>query len=75
MNFEEDYRRRIGNFLSKRIDIIDSRYGYGSDKVIRQGIRELITNEVYTIKELQRYALSEELVYIPEQFIKQCVNS
>lgn len=75
MNFEEEYRRRIGKFLSQRIDILDSRYGYGSDEVIRQGIRELVKNGIYTTKELQFYALTEELVYIPEYFIKQCVNS
>lgn len=75
MYFTEDYKKRIGKFMSKRIDILDNRYGYESDLVIMQGIRELITNGIYTIKELQRYALSEELVFIPYKFIEQCVRS
>lgn len=75
MNIEDDYKKRIGKFLESRIDILDNRYSYESDKVIRQGIRELITNGVYTIKQLQRYALSEELVFIPEKFIEQCARS
>ena len=70
----EEFRKRISKFLSKYIDIIDCKRGYGDDLVIKQGIRALIENNIFSVRELQIQAGKEADVFIPAGFIKMCVN-
>lgn len=71
----EEYRKRIAKFLSKYIDINDSRLGYGDHKVIRQGIKALIKNNIFSVRELQIQAGKEADVLIPAEFIEMCMRS
>lgn len=70
----EEYRKRIAKFLSKYIDIRDCKIGYGDDRVIRQGIQELIKNDVFSVRVLQKQAIKEAGVLIPADFIIACVR-
>lgn len=65
----EEYRKRIAKFLSKYIDIQDCRIGYGDDRVIRQGLKALIENNIFSVRELQKQAVKEANVLIPADFI------
>lgn len=70
----EEFRKRISKFLSKYIDILDCKRGYGDDLVIKQGIEVLIENNIFSVRELQIQAGKEAGVLIPTEFIKMCVN-
>lgn len=69
-----EYRKRVAKFLSKYIDILDCKVGYGDDKVIEQGIKALIENEIFSVRELQKQAVKEANVLIPADFIKMCAR-
>lgn len=71
----EEFRKRVGKFLSEYIDITDSRFRYEDDEVIRGGIRELIEKEIFSIRELQIRMGKEVNVLIPEEFIRMCAQS
>lgn len=70
----EEFRKRISKFLSKYIEILDCKRGYGDDLVIKQGIKALIENNIFSVRELQIQACKEASILIPADFIKMCVN-
>lgn len=70
----EEYRKRIAKFLSKYIDIQDCKIGYGDDRVIRQGIKALIENDIFSVRELQKRAVKEADVLISANFIVMCAR-
>ena len=70
----EEFRKRIAKFLSKYIDILDCKRGYGDDLVIKQGVKALIENDIFSARELQIQAGKEADVFIPAEFINMCVN-
>lgn len=70
----EEYRKRIAKFLSKYIDILDCKVGYGDDEVIKQGIKALIENDIFSVRELQKQAVKEANVLIPTDFIIMCAR-
>lgn len=72
-NMGDEYRKRIGNFLSNYIDITSDGYGYDNEDVIRQGIKALINEDIFSAEELQRAALIRDCVWIPLDFINKCV--
>jgi len=74
-NFDEEYRNRIAQWLAKYIDIHDCRYGYGSDKVIRQGIR-LLLNEVFITREaLKKDALKYGGIILTDKILDEILNT
>lgn len=70
----EEYRKRIAKFLSKYIDILDCKIGYGDDEVICQGIKALIENNIFSVRGLQIQAGKEANVLIPADFIIMCAR-
>lgn len=73
MKMSKDYRKRISEFIAKYIDVVDG-YRYDEDDVIRQSIDILISENVFSIKEMQKQALREHSIIIPEKFIRQCIR-
>lgn len=71
----EEFRKRIAKFLSNYIDVLDCKRGYGDNDVIRQGIKALIKNDVFSVRELQKQAIKEADVLMPAEFIEMCVRS
>ena len=69
----DEYRKGIGSFLSNYIDITADGYGYDDENVIKQGIKALVKEGVFSAKKLQKRALNESSVLIPLDFINKCV--
>lgn len=70
---DTEYRNRLATFLSEYIDVLDSRYGYGDEEVIMQGINMLINSGAFTEKELRAAALKEQCIILSSQFINECL--
>jgi hypothetical protein len=70
---DEEFRNRMAEFLSKYIDITDNRYGYGHEKVIRSGIRELISSGLFTVDGLRREFAKSSGLIIPTKYITDCL--
>lgn len=70
---DQEYRNRLGAFLKEYIDIKDSRYGYGADEVIKDGIKILITSKAFTVSELRKAAVKEQGIILTEDFIRSCL--
>ena len=71
----DDYRKGIGKFLENYIDIVVDGYSYDNEEVIKQGIKALIKEGIFSAEELQRAALKECRVLIPIDFINKCICS
>ena len=50
----DEYRERIAEFLSQYIDILDCKLGYGDERVIRQGIKLLIEQNIFSKSGLKK---------------------
>ena len=71
----DDYRERIGKFLKNYIDIVVDGYSYDNKEVIKQGIKALIKEGIFSAEELQRAAIKECHVLISLDFINKCICS
>lgn len=74
MLMSDIYRKRIADFLSKYIDLKDCRYGFGDDKVIIQGIKILIENDIFTPDSLKKTAIETQGIIISDEFINDCLK-
>lgn len=72
MEMSYEFRKRMADFISEYIDTINGGK-YEDDDVIRQSIRILITENVFTVEELRKQALKDHYILIPKQFIRECV--
>ena len=72
MEMTNDYRNKIADFISEYIDTINGGK-YTDDDVIRQSIKILIAEKVFTVDGLRRQALKDYEIIIPENFIRNCV--
>ncbi len=73
MNISDDFRNKLAGFISEYIDAINGGK-YTDDDVIRQSIKILITENVFTIESLRKQALKDHQILIPESFVKECMN-
>lgn len=73
MIMSEEYRKRIADFILGFIDIADCKRGYSDDDVIRQSIKALISNEIFTVASLQEEMLRRNAVFVSKEFIIACV--
>lgn len=70
----EEYRERLADFVSKYVDLKDNRFGYGHDKVIRQAVKMLIDEGIFTKESLIKAAAKQCGVIIPGEFIDECIK-
>lgn len=70
----EEYRKRIGEFLMNYIDIADTKreWQYSDERIIYQGIALLLDNGVFTFEELKREMLKEVGVILSNEIIDKC---
>lgn len=68
----DDFRNKLAAFISEYIDTINGGK-YTDDDVIRQSIKILITENVFTVNGLRKQAIKDYQILIPESFIRKCV--
>lgn len=73
MNMSDDYRKSLSEFIAEYIDV-KAGHRYDEDEVIMESIDLLISNDVFSVKEMQKQALKDYSIIIPERFIKQCMR-
>ena len=71
---DDELRSRIAKWLEYYVDITDCRYGYGSDRVIKQSIKILVSKGIFTKEELKRDALIHGEFILTDEFIDTCLN-
>lgn len=71
---DEEYRKRIGEFLMNYIDITDTKreWQYSDEIIICQGIALLLNNDIFTLEELKREMLKEVDVILSDETISKC---
>lgn len=72
MNISDDFRNKLAGFISEYIDTINGGK-YTDNDVIRQSIKILITENVFTVESLRKQALKDYQILIPKSFIRECV--
>lgn len=70
---DEKYRGKIGKFLRTYIDISPG-CSYSDEDIIRQGLRELVKHNVFTVVELQKAILRSADIILPTGFIQECAE-
>lgn len=72
MEMSDEYRKRMADFTSEYIDVKKGR-SYEEDIVIKASVKMLITENVFTVDEMQKQALKDHSIIIPKQFIRECL--
>ncbi len=72
MDMSDDFRNKLAAFISEYIDTINGGK-HTDDDVIRQSIKILITENVFTVESLRKQAIKDFQILIPASFIRKCV--
>lgn len=70
----DEYRERIAEFLSQYIDVLDCRLGYGDERVIRQGIKLLIEQNIFSKKQIKKELMRQQGIVLTDGFIEKCLS-
>ena len=72
-NIMDEYKKRLGAFLSEYANITDESHSMEDEKVIRQSIKILIEKRVFTMEEMRKTALKDHNILISENYIEECI--
>lgn len=72
MEMSDEYRKGMAGFISEYIDVKKGRK-YEEDIVIKASVKMLITENVFTVDEMQKQALKDHSIIIPKKFIRECL--
>ena len=70
----DEFRERIANFISIYADITDCKLGYGDEKVIRQGIKLLIEEKIFSVSGLKKELMRQQRIIVSDDFINECLH-
>lgn len=73
---DEEYRKRIGDFLMDYLDITDTsrEWKYSDEIVIYQGIAKLLDNGIFSIGGLKREILKKVGVILSDETISNAIT-